>query len=59
MLLLRILLIHEYRRILLSDPELPATMLPANWDGDVAQSLSGEIYRQLATKRRNGSAGSC
>ena len=49
MLLLRILLIHEYRRILLSDPELPAAMLPANWHGDVAQSLSGEIYRQLAT----------
>ncbi len=50
MLLLRILLIHEYRKILLSDPELPATMLPANWQGDVAQSLSGEIYRQLATE---------
>lgn len=50
MLLLRILLIHEYRRILLNDPELPAAMLPANWHGDVAQSLSGEIYRQLASE---------
>lgn len=48
LLLLRILLIHEYRRILLSDPELPAAMLPANWHGDAAQSLSSEIYRQLA-----------
>ena len=48
LLLLRVLLIHEYRRILLSDPELPAAMLPASWDGYVAQALSGEIYRQIA-----------
>ena len=48
LLLLRVLLIHEYRRILLSDPELPAAMLPASWDGYIAQALSGEIYRQIA-----------
>ena len=48
LLLLRVLLIHEYRRILLSDPELPAAMLPVNWDGYAAQSLSGEIYRNIA-----------
>jgi phenylacetic acid degradation operon negative regulatory protein len=48
--LLRIMLVHEYRRILLNDPELPAAMLPANWDGYVAQSLSAEIYRQIATQ---------
>ena len=47
-LLLRVLLVHEYRRILLSDPELPAVMLPANWEGHVARSLAGGIYRQLA-----------
>ena len=47
--LLRILLVHEYRRILLKDPELPAAMLPADWEGYAAQSLSAEIYRQLAT----------
>jgi len=46
--LLRILLIHEYRRILLSDPELPATMLPPDWEAYAARSLTGEIYRQLA-----------
>lgn len=49
LLLLRVLLIHEYRRILLSDPELPAAMLPTSWDGYIAQALSGEIYRQIAT----------
>jgi len=48
--LLRILLVHEYRRILLADPELPAAMLPADWDGYTAQSLSGEIYRQIAAQ---------
>ena len=48
MFLLRVLLLHEYRRILLSDPELPAAMLPADWEGYAAQSLTGEIYRDLA-----------
>ena len=48
--LLRVLLMHEYRRILLSDPELPAAMLPLDWEGYAAQSLSGEIYRELATQ---------
>ncbi|NOR20251.1 MAG: phenylacetic acid degradation operon negative regulatory protein PaaX, partial [Xanthomonadales bacterium] len=46
--LLRIMLVHEYRRILLKDPELPAVMLPADWEGHAAQSLCGDIYRQIA-----------
>lgn len=48
--LLRIMLVHEYRRILLNDPELPAAMLPADWEGYAAQSLSGDIYRQIAAQ---------
>ena len=48
MFLLRVLLMHEYRRILLADPELPAAMLPADWEGYAAQTLTGEIYRELA-----------
>jgi len=48
--LLRILLVHEYRRILLSDPELPAAMLSADWEGYAAQSLTGDIYRQIASQ---------
>ena len=48
--LLRILLVHEYRRIMLSDPELPAAMLPVNWEGYGAQALTGEIYRHLAAQ---------
>lgn len=46
-LLLRILLIHEYRKILLSDPELPIIMLPANWPGARARSLTAGLYRRL------------
>ncbi len=49
MFLLRVLLMHEYRRILLSDPELPVAMLPADWEGYAAQSLTSDIYRHLAT----------
>jgi len=48
--LLRVLLMHEYRRVLLNDPELPVAMLPADWEGYTAQSLTGEIYRDLATR---------
>ena len=47
--LLRVLLMHEYRRILLQDPELPAAMLPRDWEGYAAQSLTGDLYRELAT----------
>jgi len=48
--LLRVLLVQEYRRILLSDPELPAAMLPADWEGYAAQSLAGEIYRKITSQ---------
>jgi phenylacetic acid degradation operon negative regulatory protein len=47
LLLLRVILIHEYRRILLADPELPAAMLPPRWEGFAARSLTGEIYSEL------------
>lgn len=46
--LLRILLIQEYRRILLHDPQLPTAMMPANWEGNTAQSLAATIYRRVA-----------
>jgi len=48
LLLLRVLMLQEYRRILLSDPELPAAMLPAKWEGYEAQALVGKIYREIA-----------
>ncbi len=42
---LRTLLIHEYRRILLKDTELPLALLPDNWEGALAQELTAELYR--------------
>lgn len=50
LLLLRVLMLQEYRRVLLSDPELPVAMLPADWEGYAAQSLVGEIYREIAVR---------
>lgn len=42
---LRTLLVHEYRRILLRDSDLPAQLLPDNWAGHEALQLMSKIYR--------------
>lgn len=47
--LLRILLIHDYRRLLLRDPELPEVLLPPGWPGHQARLLCMELYRRLET----------
>ncbi|WP_114944015.1 PaaX family transcriptional regulator C-terminal domain-containing protein [Microvirga calopogonii] len=46
-LLVRILLIHDYRRAVLKDPLLPAQLLPKPWAGTAARTLCGTIYRTL------------
>lgn len=43
----RILLIHQYRRVVLRDPLLPTALLPRDWPGGAARELCGEIYRGL------------
>ena len=45
----RTLLIHEYRKVLLRDPQLPEALLPAGWPGDEARELCERLYRSLAT----------
>jgi phenylacetic acid degradation operon negative regulatory protein len=45
---LRVLAIHEYRRILLRDPELPAALLPERWAGAEAATLCATLYRAVA-----------
>ena len=45
--LARVLLIHDYRRLLLRDPELPDELLPADWPGHRARELCADIYRRL------------
>jgi phenylacetic acid degradation operon negative regulatory protein len=44
---LRTLLIQEYRKVLLRDPQLPAALLPANWHGSQAYQLCRNVYLGL------------
>ncbi|WP_202331459.1 phenylacetic acid degradation operon negative regulatory protein PaaX [Mesorhizobium sp. L-8-3] len=46
-LVARVLLIHEYRRVVLRDPLLPAAILPEHWPAEEARLLCGELYRAL------------
>lgn len=46
-ILVRVLLIHEYRRIALRDPMLPTALLPENWPGEAALACCAEIYAAL------------
>ncbi len=48
-LVARILLVHEFRRIILRDPALPDGLLPENWPGARARALSAGLYRRLMT----------
>lgn len=42
--IIRTLLIHEFRRIQLRDPQLPDGLLAANWPGHIARQLCIELY---------------
>jgi phenylacetic acid degradation operon negative regulatory protein len=42
----RTLLIHEFRRVSLHDPRLPAALLPADWPGPAAYLLCRNFYRR-------------
>lgn len=44
---LRTLLVHEYRRILLKSTELPPALLPPVWPGHGARALTTRLYRRL------------
>jgi len=46
------LLIHEYRRVLLHDPQLPGELLPAGWAGNAARALAARLYRRYAEEAR-------
>ncbi|TSE25892.1 Transcriptional repressor PaaX [Tepidimonas sediminis] len=43
----RTLLIHDWRRLLLRDPQLPAELLPREWPGERARQVCRRLYRQL------------
>jgi phenylacetic acid degradation operon negative regulatory protein len=42
---LRTLLIHEFRRVTLHDPQLPGELLPSNWPERTAYALCRDLYR--------------
>jgi phenylacetic acid degradation operon negative regulatory protein len=46
----RTLLIHAYRRLVLHDPQLPASLLPGDWAGHRAYALCQRLYRALAPR---------
>jgi len=43
----RTLLIHEYRRVLLRDPNLPVAFLPDDWPGVQARRLCEALYANM------------
>lgn len=49
-LIARVLLIHDFRRIVLRDPGLPAALLPPDWPGAEARALTARIYRRLVAE---------
>jgi phenylacetic acid degradation operon negative regulatory protein len=44
---LRLLLIHDFRRLLLRDPSLPLNLLPAQWPGQAARQTCMALYGLL------------
>ena len=46
-LVARILLVHEYRRVVLRDPLLPPALLPEGWAGAAARELCRAVYQAL------------
>lgn len=44
---LRLLMLHEWRRIVLRDPALPPSLLPPAWPGHAARLLAARLYRRL------------
>jgi phenylacetic acid degradation operon negative regulatory protein len=46
-LLARMVLIHEWRRVVLRDPRLPAALLPPDWPGHAARPRTASLYEAL------------
>ena len=45
---LRTMLVHDFRRIRLREPNVPQQLRPSSWAGDDALELAGAIYRAVA-----------
>ncbi|MDH3611710.1 MAG: phenylacetic acid degradation operon negative regulatory protein PaaX [Gammaproteobacteria bacterium] len=51
--LVRTLLIQEYRKVLLRDPQLPAELLPSGWHGTAAYQLCRNLYLAVYAQADN------
>lgn len=49
-LVARLLLVHQYRMIMLREPHLPKSALPAEWPGEEARKLFARLYLRLSKK---------
>ena len=45
---LRTMLVHDFRRIRLRAPDIPAELLPPDWAGERACDLAADLYRRLS-----------
>jgi phenylacetic acid degradation operon negative regulatory protein len=44
----RVVAVHRLRRIVLRDPDLPASVLPSDWAGDAARDVFARLLREVA-----------
>ncbi len=51
--LARIMLIHEYRKLLLRDPLLPEELQPPDWEGQAARQLCRNLYQLIYGSAEN------
>jgi phenylacetic acid degradation operon negative regulatory protein len=54
-ILARVLLIHHYRRVILRDPLLPASLLPPAWPALEARKFCASLYQALLPASDPGS----
>lgn len=47
-LVARLLLVHQFRLVVLRDPRLPQAALPADWPGEEARRLFADLYLRLS-----------
>ena len=45
---LRTMLVHEFRRVRLRAPDVPAELLPPDWIGNRAYDVAADLYRRLS-----------
>ena len=49
-LVARLLLVHEFRRVVLTDPGLPAEALPDTWPGREARKIFATVYKACSPR---------